>query len=47
MHRLYPMGEEVRERGVERLGLLEVRQMAGAGDDRQLRAGDACVHLLG
>ena len=41
------MLQESRERGVEDLGLLEIRQMTGAGNADQLRPGDAlrgCCH---
>src|SRR5262245_57727990 len=45
--RLYRMIEKLRERRVERLRVLEVGQMSGAGKDFHPRAGDAMVHLLG
>src|SRR5438132_1581989 len=40
-------GEEVRDRAVERVGLVEVGGVAGAGDHDLLRAGDLAGHVVG
>ena len=41
------MLEKARESVVERVRAFEIRQMAGAGNDGELRSRDAVVHRVG
>ena len=44
---LHAVIEEVGDRGVERIGLFEVREVTRLGNRDQLRAGDAAVQKCG